>query len=120
MSYNQFNLVEIDDGETVLQISGTTSGDLETLERIDVAVSALPADGGFPDLLTACRFSVAQQPATLKDIWTADYVMATAHEFTHHQRVVVLGRARYASGIDVWAETVKITHTGEKLSDDRP
>lgn len=112
MSYNQFTTVEFTEDGEGLTINGTTE-DASTLTRIDVALSALPPDGEFPDLLDDCKFHVAQ-PATIKGDWHASYELTSPDQFKPADRVLVVGRATYANGIDLWGETVRIIEHGDK------
>lgn len=112
MSYNQFTTIEFTEDGKGLTISGTTE-DASTLERIDVALAALPPDGEFPDLLAECEFQLAH-PATIEGDWRASYELTSPDEFEPDDRVLVIGRATYVSGIDLWAETVRIIKHGDK------
>jgi hypothetical protein len=112
MSYNQFTTVEFTEDGKGLTINGTTD-DASTLERIDVAIAPAPPDGEFPDLLADCSFQLAQ-PATIKGDWHASYELASPDEFKPRDRVLVVGRATYTEGIDLWAETVRTIAFGDK------
>jgi len=112
MSYNQFTTVEFTEDGKTLEINGTTE-EAGAVERIDVALAPLPPDGDFPELLTECKFQLADQ-ATLRSGWHATYDLASPAEFEAGDRVLVVGRARYANGIDLWAESVRIIEHGAK------